>query len=720
MAGPDSARGAHDARQRPPHPIAQFTVTTDSAGPFATLAGIRDALGTTLAVTVDATGDPNPVAVVAAFLNHDRRAAPVVPSAHPRTAVVRLEASRHLVVVTAPHPSADATTLARTLAGADDRSDDEHALDTSPIHLDTADARALTERAAHLGVTPASLLQSVWAVTLGHPTSVLVETEPVEADRTSPGGPSWLSMVVDHTDTLNARVGHHRDEPTLHHRDRLVAALLDGTVRSALRPEPPSRIPPPRPDPAPSHAPTEPDLTPAARATTLPDHLLHVLGDAGHAPFAERAHRIAGELAACGAGPGAVVAVAMRSELDRVLGIWAATESGAAVTVLDSDDPAERRVATLDACRAGWILTSVTDVADLADVAPWLPRLPLGDRELEESLARRRRGPLTDADRVAPLRPDAPAVVAHRPGVTTMPVTVTHLDLLHRLAAREAPSSAGRPSVVDALLATIDDLADPTDVVVRLADGDGSPAVFCIHPMMGLAWPYVELSRYLDPRATVWGVQTPALTDPDFLPATMADLVNRYVDEIVAVDPRGPYHLLGWSVGGVLAHAIADAMAQRGFEVASVILLDPVHSLDPDSNVKREQNAALFGDADRRPADADTLGPDELGSVWRSLGGDQLPLTDVQARVVTAAMLRVYELVDTHVPPTIDADVLLIDSTVTAAELMRSSEFWSSWCTGHLRTAEVSFRHGELMSSEALAEVGPLVAAHLASVSSPA
>ncbi|WP_072681197.1 amino acid adenylation domain-containing protein [Rhodococcoides corynebacterioides] len=306
---------------------------------------------------------------------------------------------------------------------------------------------------------------------------------------------------------------------------------------------------------------------------------------------------------------------------------------------------------------------------------------------------------------------DATKVAAHLSKSTgldrALRAVVTHGTVAAIAASIDADVST---SIPDAVLVP----------VARLSDGDGPPAVFCIHPMMGLAWPYVELSRYLDPRAAVWGVQTPALTDPGFLPATMDELVNRYVDEIVAVDPRGPYHLLGWSVGGVLAHAIADAMARRGIEVASVILLDPVHSLDPDSIVKREQNAALFGDADRRPADAATLGPDELWSVWSSLGGDQLPLTDVQARLVTAAMLRVYELVDTHVPPTIDADVLVIDSTVTAAELMRSSEFWSTWCTGHLRTADVSFRHGELMSSEALVEVGPLVAAHLANVSSPA
>ncbi|MBY6409768.1 thioesterase domain-containing protein, partial [Rhodococcoides corynebacterioides] len=430
----------------------------------------------------------------------------------------------------------------------------------------------------------------------------------------------------------------------------------------------------------------------------------------------DRAHRIARELVACGAGPGDVVAVAMRSRPDRVLGIRATTASGAAATLVDPDEPAERVLAALDACHAAWILTTDADAGGLAAVAPWLPRLILGDREAEESIARRRRGPLTDADRRASLRPDSAAVVAHRPGVATRPVTVTHRDLLDRLSRHRGRGH----DVIAALLATIEDLAGASDAVVRLADGDGSSTLFCIHPMMGLAWPYLELSRYLDPRTTVWGVQTPALVDPSFRPTTLADLVQRYADEIAAVDAPGPCHLLGWSVGGVLAQAITAALAERGRSVASLVLLDPVHGPDPDGPVARARSEATFGGPDPRPAGVTDLGPDDLATVWHTVGGDQLSLTDAQAQRVATAMVRVHDLLVGHVPAPVGTDVLVIDSAVTAAHLVRTSDFWRARCTGRVRTAEVPFRHGELLSSDALLEVGPVVASWMASVSGPA
>ncbi|RZK74964.1 MAG: hypothetical protein EOP28_01670, partial [Rhodococcus sp. (in: high G+C Gram-positive bacteria)] len=49
---------------------------------------------------------------------------------------------------------------------------------------------------------------------------------------------------------------------------------------------------------------------------------------------------------------------------------------------------------------------------------------------------------------------------------------------------------------------------------------------------------------------------------------------HRYLDEVRAVQPAGPYHLLGWSLGGLIAHAMATELQDRGGEVGSLVLLD--------------------------------------------------------------------------------------------------------------------------------------------------
>ncbi len=54
------------------------------------------------------------------------------------------------------------------------------------------------------------------------------------------------------------------------------------------------------------------------------------------------------------------------------------------------------------------------------------------------------------------------------------------------------------------------------------------------------------------------------------------DLAKRYVDEIVSVQPEGPYHLLGLSFGGILTYEIAQQLARRGADIPLLVLLDSV------------------------------------------------------------------------------------------------------------------------------------------------
>ena len=73
-----------------------------------------------------------------------------------------------------------------------------------------------------------------------------------------------------------------------------------------------------------------------------------------------------------------------------------------------------------------------------------------------------------------------------------------------------------------------EDAADPSlDVLLPLrTTGTGNP-VFCIHPAIGLAWCFTGLVQYLGDRP-VYGLQSPALTDPDLQVDSLEDLAARY------------------------------------------------------------------------------------------------------------------------------------------------------------------------------------------------
>jgi phthiocerol/phenolphthiocerol synthesis type-I polyketide synthase E len=146
------------------------------------------------------------------------------------------------------------------------------------------------------------------------------------------------------------------------------------------------------------------------------------------------------------------------------------------------------------------------------------------------------------------------------------------------------------------------------------------PPLFCVHPVSGVAWRYAGLLPHLDPRRPVHGLQ--ALGLDGTRPADHAeDVIRDGLDRIRALQPHGPYHLLGWSFGGAVAHRLATALEDAGEEVALLAMLD---TPQPDA-------AALEGDA-------------------------------VEAQAA-ALVLRLAGLTTTPAPATVDASLALLDSS---------------------------------------------------------
>ena len=88
------------------------------------------------------------------------------------------------------------------------------------------------------------------------------------------------------------------------------------------------------------------------------------------------------------------------------------------------------------------------------------------------------------------------------------------------------------------------------DIVFPIRTEGADAPVFCIHPVIGLSWCYLGFEEFT--ANPLYGIQTPS---PNELPDTLDKLAQSYIDEIEALVPDGPYHLLGWSLGGVIAHA---------------------------------------------------------------------------------------------------------------------------------------------------------------------
>lgn len=111
--------------------------------------------------------------------------------------------------------------------------------------------------------------------------------------------------------------------------------------------------------------------------------------------------------------------------------------------------------------------------------------------------------------------------------------------------------------------------------VIRLrGDDDGKPPLFIVHPAGGLSWGYRTLARSLGAGRGVYGLQSPAIEPDHPLPDSLDALAADYAKRIAELYPQGPYHLAGWSVGGIIAHAMAVHLRAQGRSVGVVAMLD--------------------------------------------------------------------------------------------------------------------------------------------------
>ncbi|MCK0207826.1 amino acid adenylation domain-containing protein [Starkeya koreensis] len=255
--------------------------------------------------------------------------------------------------------------------------------------------------------------------------------------------------------------------------------------------------------------------------------------------------------------------------------------------------------------------------------------------------------------------------------------------------------------------------------LVTLVEGDPAlPPLFAIHPAGGIAWCYGRLARALEPRRTVYGVQAPALAPGVATPESLEALAADYVERLRAVRPEGPYHLVGWSVGGIVAQAMAVRLRALGLDVGVVAMLDSYPAdcwraePEPDEGAALKALVALAGhDPDRLPALALNR-----ASVLAFLRASDSPLgmlpdavLDGVARVVASNSA----LVRGHYHRRYEGEVLHFRAALDHKERDLSPSLWAEH-VADIRVIDIPALHAHLTGPEATALVAPVLARALA------
>ena len=254
--------------------------------------------------------------------------------------------------------------------------------------------------------------------------------------------------------------------------------------------------------------------------------------------------------------------------------------------------------------------------------------------------------------------------------------------------------------------------------VIALATAESAaPPLFVVHPAGGIAWNYRTLARALQPARTVHGLQSPALDPRQAMPSSIEVMANDYVQRIATLQPQGPVHLLGWSVGGILAQAMAVRLHEIGREVGELVLLDAYPSEcwraepEPDAIAALRALLAIAGhDPDAHP---------ELDSRERILaflrrGGSALgSLPDVVLDGVVRAVTGTNRLIREHQHRPFDGTLVHVRAGRDhQARPQLQSALWMAHAR-RVQALELPFLHAELTGRDAVAQLAPWLSTRL-------
>ncbi|WP_313825505.1 enterobactin non-ribosomal peptide synthetase EntF [Leclercia sp.] len=230
------------------------------------------------------------------------------------------------------------------------------------------------------------------------------------------------------------------------------------------------------------------------------------------------------------------------------------------------------------------------------------------------------------------------------------------------------------------------------ETILPLRESYG-PTLFCFHPASGFAWQFSVLARYLHPRWSIVGIQSPR-PGPMQHCATLDEVIEHHLATLRAQQPHGPYHLFGYSLGGTLAQGIAARLRAQGEEVAFLGLLDTwppetqnwsekeANGLDPEvlAEIERERQAFLAAQQGQAS-----------GELFSAIEGNYADAV----RLLTTAHSAKFDG---------KATLFVAERTRTMDPLVA----WSPW-VGELEVYSQDCAHVDIISPQAFETIGPVI-----------
>jgi amino acid adenylation domain-containing protein len=291
-----------------------------------------------------------------------------------------------------------------------------------------------------------------------------------------------------------------------------------------------------------------------------------------------------------------------------------------------------------------------------------------------------------------------------------------------------------------AALRVLIDSHDGTDwkaPCLHLAEGKpGVLPIFLAPSVTGRAIDYVHLAEVLGEDFPVYALQIRGLREGEAPHPDLASAANFYADLMQQVQPKGPYVVFGFSAGGTIAMAIAEALHDRGEAMALVGALDtvpPVRAPSPFTSFTRLRRLARTTTGRVQEL---LSGPDALKRLWIRTASAlmrgaamwlPLPLSyhakveglfvgaGVELSEAEKALMQSHlNAIMSHTPKRYPIDVVLLRTHLDPFEGPHEPDLgWSRAVTGNIVIDTLPCMHHELLTRDGAPRLAALVRPYL-------
>ncbi|ODC04609.1 hypothetical protein BFW38_14815 [Terasakiispira papahanaumokuakeensis] len=275
---------------------------------------------------------------------------------------------------------------------------------------------------------------------------------------------------------------------------------------------------------------------------------------------------------------------------------------------------------------------------------------------------------------------------------------------------------------------------DPLAHILSIRTEGSEPPLFCIHPALGLSLGYANLLRYLPSNIPLYGLQADGLHHAARLPTSIEEMADDYITRIRSIQPQGPYRLLGWSFGGLVAHAIAEKLQASGAVVDCLCMLDSypyqlgVQAPTDEAEVIAAALAFLGYDLstlEDLPQDKQALAQ----FLWQDYDDSSMTVIKEIQKQKANIIEHIEQVIHNNLaianhflPGKVDANLLFFvaEGSMNGAMgniLEHEAEAWESRISGSMEVHHIHCHHQAMLDPEPLNHIGPIIGEYLSRIS---